>query len=37
VFARIEELLTAYAAAPRQQSVRETVTRNVLRRVSRFK
>jgi alanine-synthesizing transaminase len=37
VFARIEELLTAYAAAPRQLSVRETVTRNVIRRVSRFK
>jgi alanine-synthesizing transaminase len=37
VFARIEGLLTAYAAAPRQLSVRETVTRNVIRRVSRFK
>src|SRR5215831_14834661 len=37
VFARIEELLTAYAAAPRQQGVRETVTRNVIRTASRFK
>jgi len=37
VFTRIEELLTAYASAPRQQSVREAVTRNVIRRVSRFK
>ena len=37
VFARIEEQLTAYAAAPRQLGVRETVTRNVVRRASRFK
>ena len=37
VFGRIEELLIAYAAAPRQLNVRETVTRNVIRRVSRFK
>jgi alanine-synthesizing transaminase len=37
VFTRIEELLTAYASAPRQQSVREAVTRSVIRRVSRFK
>jgi alanine-synthesizing transaminase len=37
VFARIEELLTAYAAVTRQQSARETVTRNVIRSVSRLK
>jgi alanine-synthesizing transaminase len=37
VFARVEELLTAYAAVPRQQGARETVTRNVIRSVSRFK
>ena len=37
VFARIEELLTVYAAAPRKLGVRETVTRNVLRSVSRLK
>jgi alanine-synthesizing transaminase len=38
VFARIEDLLTTYAAvAARQPSARETVTRNVLRSVSRFK
>ena len=37
VFARIEEQLTACAAAPRQLGVRETVTRNVVRRASRFK
>jgi alanine-synthesizing transaminase len=37
VFARIEELLTAYAAAPRKLGVRETVTREVMRRVSRLK
>ena len=37
VFARIEELLTSYAALTRQQGVRETVTRNVIRSVSRLK
>jgi alanine-synthesizing transaminase len=37
VFARIEELLTAYAAATRQQGARDTVTRNVMRSVSRLK
>jgi alanine-synthesizing transaminase len=37
VFARIEELLTAYAAATRQQGARDTVTRNVIRTASRFK
>ena len=37
VFSRIEELLTAYAAAPRQQGVREMVTRSAIRRASRFK
>ena len=37
VFSRIEELLTAYAAATRQQGARDTVTRNVMRSVSRLK
>jgi alanine-synthesizing transaminase len=37
VFARIEELLTAYEALSRQLSARETVTRTVLRSASRFK
>jgi alanine-synthesizing transaminase len=37
VFARIEDLLTTYAAVARQTSARETVTRNVLRSASRFK
>jgi len=37
VFGRIEELLTAYAAAPRQLGAREAVTRNVIRSASRFK
>jgi alanine-synthesizing transaminase len=37
VFVRIEELLTSYAALARQQGVRETVTRNVIRSVSRLK
>jgi alanine-synthesizing transaminase len=37
VFARIEDLLTAYAAAARQQGARDTVTRNVIRTASRFK
>jgi alanine-synthesizing transaminase len=37
VFGRIEELLTAYAAAPRQQRVTETPTRTVIRSASRFK
>jgi alanine-synthesizing transaminase len=37
VFARIEDLLTTYAAVARQPSARETVTRNVLRSASRFK
>jgi len=37
VFARIDELLTAYAASARQQGARDTVTRNVIRTASRFK
>jgi alanine-synthesizing transaminase len=37
VFARIEELLTSYAAAPRQESPREAVTRNIVSAASRFK
>ena len=37
VFARIEELLTTYAALARQLSVRGPATRNVIRPVSRFK
>jgi len=37
VFARVEELLAAYAAATRQQGARDTVTRNVIRSVSRLK
>jgi alanine-synthesizing transaminase len=37
VFARIEELLTSYEAATRPQGARDTVTRNVVRSVSRFK
>jgi len=37
VFARIEELLTSYAALARQLSARTAVTRNVIRPVSRFK
>jgi alanine-synthesizing transaminase len=37
VFARIEELLTTYAALSRRLSARETVTRNLLRSASRFK
>jgi hypothetical protein len=37
VFARIEELLAAYAAAPRQDTPREAVTRNILSAASRFK
>src|SRR6516162_9408693 len=37
VFVRIEELLSAYAASTRQQGARDTVTRNVIRPVSRFK
>ncbi len=37
VFARIEELLTTYAALARQLHAREAVTRNVIRSASRFK
>jgi alanine-synthesizing transaminase len=37
VFTRIEELLSAHEVATRQQGVRETVTRNVVRSASRFK
>ena len=37
VFARIEELLTSYAAVPRQDSPREAVTRNIVSAASRFK
>jgi alanine-synthesizing transaminase len=37
VFARIEELLTSYAAVPRHDSPREAVTRNIVSAASRFK
>jgi alanine-synthesizing transaminase len=37
VFARIEELLTSYAALARRQRAREAGTRTVLRSASRFK
>jgi len=37
VFARIEQLLTSYAALSRRQSAREATARTVLRSASRFK
>ena len=37
VFARIEELLSTYAAAPREGAAREAMTRNVLSALPRLK